>query len=400
MKKGQAMARIVFFIRKLLGGGAERQLILVSQELVRLGHDVTIVAWRPGAPYEGELNGSGIHYLVVEKRGLAYLPKFSHQIISMARHIRPDVVHGYMDPGNFIAALLRPFLPRCRIVWGIRGSALVLPRNDFGGRLLSYLNRVMSHFAHIIICNSNEGATHIARCGYPVKRIRVIANGIDVERFQPQPERGALLRARWGVKAGEKIIGLAARLDPMKDYETFVKAATVLAAQRRGVRFMCVGEGVEPYRSAALTTLRQSGLGDLLRWEGFMDDMPAFYSALDVATLTSCTEGFPNSIAEAMACGVPCIVTSVGDAPLIVGNTGEVVPVRCPEALAAGWQRLLDRVGPDLSTACRTRIVDQFSVSRLVVATEDAILPPNRRRHGKATAPDQAYRISKPLSAL
>jgi glycosyltransferase involved in cell wall biosynthesis len=383
------VARIVFIIRKLMGGGAERQLILVSRELVRLGHDVTIAVWSPGGPHEIELNGTGVHYLFIERGGRGNILGFFGRMIAAVRQLRPDVVHGYLDPANFIVAVLRPFLPGCRIVWGVRGSDFVLPQDDYGGRLLTYLNRVMSHFAHIIICNSHDGAAHFAKCGYPSNRIHAISNGIDVERFQPQLERGAALRARWGIKAEEKVIGLAARLDPMKDYETFVAAAKVLTARRSGIRFICVGEGVEPYRKAVLSTLRKSGLGNLLRWEGFMDDMPAFYSALDAATLTSWTEGFPNAVAEAMACGVPCAVTAVGDAPLIVGETGEVVPVGNAEALAAGWQRLLNRMGPDLSFACRARIADQFSVSRLIVATEDAILPPNLPRHAKANLQDQ-----------
>jgi glycosyltransferase involved in cell wall biosynthesis len=382
------MARIVFIIRKLLGGGAERQLILVSRELVRLGHDVTIAVWSPGGPYEVELNGTGVHYVLIERGARGNILGFFRRLIVAVRQIQPDVLYGYLDPANFVVAVLRPFFPGCRIVWGVRASAFVLPRDDISGRLLTYINRVMSHLAHIIICNSYEGAEHFASCGYPAKRMRVISNGVDVDRFRPEPERGALLRARWGVKPGEKVIGLAARLDPMKDYETFVAAAKMLTARRFGVRFICVGEGVEPYRNAALTTLRQSGLGNRLRWEGFMDDMPAFYSALDVATLTSWTEGFPNAVAEAMACGIPCVVTAAGDAPLIVGKTGEVVPIRDPKALADGWQRLLDRAGPSLSFACRTRMVDQFSVSRLIIATKDAILSSNLLRHGKAYPPD------------
>ncbi len=160
----------------------------------------------------------------------------------------------------------------------------------------------------------------------------------------------------------------------MKGHDIFTKAAELLLARRPTATFVCAGEGAEPHRSAVLSTLEQAGLGERLVWLGTVRDMPAFYSALTVATCCSrFGEGFSNAIAEAMACGVPCAVTDVGDLSMIVGGTGIVVPREDPAALAAAWDRLIDVAGPDRSAACRARIAENFALPSLVDATEKAL---------------------------
>ena len=113
---------------------------------------------------------------------------------------------------------------------------------------------------------------------------------------------------------------------------------------------------------------------DRLQWHGFVRDMTPFYNALDVSTSSSAFgEGVPNAIAEAMACGVPCAVTDVGDSKLVVGDLGIVVPPADPEALSEAWARLLERRSPELSVACRERILREYSIDALVERTEHAL---------------------------
>ncbi len=371
------MANILFIVRKLEGGGAERQLIVLARELARYGHNITILVWISGGPYERDLEGTNIRYVVLDKRGIFDHVGFLLRTHAFVRRLRPDVIHGYLDTGNFVAVMMRKSVPNSRIIWGIRdsGVGIVHGHYDLHGRILFQINRLMSSLADIIISNSHAGAKYIVTQGYPADRIRVILNGIDVERFQPHPIQATEMRTKWGISNADKVIGIAARLDPMKDYETFAEAAKLLAARRLDVKFVCVGEGIEPYRSRSLAALNEAGLGSRLRWEGFLSDIPTFYSAIDIATSSSRCEGFSNSIAEAMACGTPCVVTDVGDSRLIVGKTGIVIPPRNPLALADAWEKLLYQVSPEISLACRTQIINNFSVAKLVSTTEDAILP-------------------------
>jgi glycosyltransferase involved in cell wall biosynthesis len=280
-----------------------------------------------------------------------------------------------------LAAFLRSPEPGYRVIWGIRASALEMHRYDYYARAVWQINRLLSRRADLVISNSRSGAEHVAAHDYRHSRIQVIPNGIDTERFRHDAEGAGRLRSEWGVGAGERVIGMAARLDPMKGHDTFVAAARLLRERRPEVKFVCAGEGMEPWRSRVLQDVNAAGLGGHLRWLGHLPDTRAFYSALDVATSSSSFgEGFSNSVGEAMACGTPCVVTDVGDSALIVGDTGEVAPPRDPAALAAAWERALEDPRPRPRADCRARIATQFSVARLVAETEAAILPPELPR--------------------
>jgi glycosyltransferase involved in cell wall biosynthesis len=375
------VARILFLVWQLGSGGAERQLINLAKGLDRLGHSITIACWVPGGSYEGALAGTQIKVeLLLERRvmpglGMATLARRGQRLVNA---FRPHVIHGYMDQANLLAALLRSPEPGARTVWGIRASNP--GAYDFFAKAVHQINRLTSRRADLIIANSAAGAAHVAARGYPKQSLRVIHNGIDTDLFRYDAASRARLRAEWGVAAGERVVGIASRLDPIKGYDTFIAAARLLAGRRSDVRFVCVGEGIEPWRSEVLASVQRAGLGERFLWRGFMAEPQAFYSALDVATSSSVSESFSNSVAEAMACGVPCAVTDVGESAAIVADTGEVVPVGDAQALAAAWQRILEGPTERPSARCRARIVERFSIARLVAETEAAILPPGLRR--------------------
>ena len=185
------------------------------------------------------------------------------------------------------------------------------------------------------------------------------------------------MRAEWELGEHEILVGLVGRLDPMKDHPVFLEAASRIARVRRDVRFVCVGGGPADYAAALKQRAAALGLTNQLMWVGAREDMPAVYSALDIASSSSsCGEGFSNTIAEAMACGVPCVVTDVGDSAWIVEGTGVIVPSGDYKALAQDLRRLI-RLPPQerkgLGEASRSRVVTEFSIDKLVVSTEQAL---------------------------
>ena len=362
---------VFFLVSKLGGGGAERQLALLATGLAKRGHRVSIGVYRRGGDYEEEITAAGVTLVSFDKRSFWDLTGFMSRVIGSVRSVRPDIIHGYMDTGNIVAAVLRGLAPNSRVVWGVRSSSLDLSLYDRAGRILFQLTRPTSRLAHLIIANSRSGADHVIASGYPRDRVVVIPNGIDVAKFRPDPAAGERLRVQLGIASGVPLIGMAARLDPMKGHDVFTKAATILLSRCPSAAFVCAGEGMEPYRSDVLHTLHSAGLGERLKWIGAVRDMPTFYSALTVAACCSrFGEGFSNAIAEAMACGVPCAVTDVGDLPLVVGDTGAVVPRDDPAALAQSWALLITQAGAKRSELCRARVVEQFSVASLVDSTE------------------------------
>jgi len=200
----------------------------------------------------------------------------------------------------------------------------------------------------------------------------VIPNGIDTNRFRFAPGGRSRVRGEWNVAEDEVLVGLVGRLDPMKDHPTFLRAAAHLARRNPVWRFVCVGSGPTDYAETLARLADELGVASPLVWAGARDDMADVYSAIDILASSSLGEGFPNVVGEAMACGVPCVVTNVGDSARVVGDYGVVVPANQPGALADGLEQVLQRmkeIPADWHTVLRRRIEDNFSIELLVERT-------------------------------
>lgn len=295
------------------------------------------------------------------------------KLVRIVRDVRPDLVVGWMYHGNFIASLLRgTALVRAPVVWNVRCALQDAPSTSRVTIALVRLGATLGRSARAIVYNSALAAEQHEAIGYPAERTRVVPNGFETNRFAPDRESRARWRARLGVAAETPLVGIVARSDRLKDHPTFVAAATRLLASRRDVRFVLAGRGMDTLCSDPAIVAALAG-SDPTRfsWLGHVSDVPGLLNALDVHVLCSTSEGFPNAVGEAMACGIPCVTTDVGDARHLVGDTGEVVPARDPAALSAAIARLLD-MGPSdraaRGNAGRQRILANFSVEAAYAA--------------------------------
>ncbi len=365
--------RVTFLIRSLSIGGAERQLIVLAKGLHERGHRVLIATFYGGGPLEEELRETGVAVRDLGKRGRWDVLSFLPLLIRLIREEKPDVLHSHLVIANILTVLLKPLFPRIRMVWTVLSAKPNFDRYDRVWRLSFRTERLLSRFADLIIANSYRGRDHAIGHGFPKDKMIVIPNGIDTRLFYPDPEARRRIRAEWGVAEDEKLIGLVGRLAPIKDHQTFLEAAVLLAQARQDVRFVCVGDGPDNYRQELHALSMRLGLEKRLAWAGARTDMLAVYNALDIATSSSYGEGFPNMIGEAMACGVPCVVTDVGDSARIVEETGVLVPPRNPQALAEGLRTALNRLGQVDPCLLRKRIAQRFSLRTLILDTEKAL---------------------------
>lgn len=368
---------ILFLARSLDRGGAERQLVVLARGLARRGYSVSVAVFFSGGAYETELAESDVCLINLNKQGRWDILPFLNRLVSLIRKERPTVLHSYLCVSNILTAALKPLFSNTRIVWGVRASNMDLSRYDWLSRVAYALERRLARFPDRIIANSYAGMRHAVANDFPEDRIIVIHNGIDTDYFRPYPEGRRQVRAAWGLVEDEILVGFVARLDPMKDHPTFLEAASSVARERQDVRFVCVGEGLATYVDALKQQASTLGLTNRIIWAGARDDMSAVYSALDIASSSSFFgEGFSNTIAEAMACGVPCVVTDVGDSAPIVGDTGSVIPPGDHSALAAAIRRLINLSAEERKArgeACRTRIVSEFGIDKLIQRTEQAL---------------------------
>jgi glycosyltransferase involved in cell wall biosynthesis len=370
--------KVVFLIRDLNYGGAQRQLVTLVKALHQEDcFDVTVLHFYCGGSLLKDLIDRSIPTISLEKQERWDVLGFLGRLFGHLKRIQPDVLHGYLGESNIVTMFLKPLFPSTRIIWGIRGSNTPSDRYGWLGSILSQLERLLSSFTDLIVVNSHTGKADYVNQGFASDKMVVISNGIDTERFVPDSEAGAKVRSEWGISENTILIGLVGRLSPMKDHHTFLKAATLLSKVREDVRFVCVGVGEENYAKELYQLTDDLGIAEKIIWAGGRSDMPAVFNALNIACCSSSDgEGFPNVVGEAMACGVPCVVTDVGDSAWIVGDKGVVVPPKNPEALKTAIKALIEKTNLDdyNRQEIRQLIVEQFSVRQLVLKTKAALL--------------------------
>src|SRR5438128_5050560 len=329
------MITIALIIRSLDPGGAEKQLLALARALDKSRFETTIVSLYSGGILESELTDSGVRLISLDKGGRWDLPRFLSRLFHELRKLRPDVIYSYLDIPNVIAVCAKPFCSSPVVLWGARSADIDLGKYDWLRRFGFWLERRLAYFPDRIVVNSHAGRSYLLSRGFPGKKLLVIQNGFNTTQFHPNAEARSTIRREWGIAEDQILIGLVARFDLVKDHATFLRAASLISKVKPQARFVCVGSGPAVYRQSLAEAAAQLSLSGKLVWAGARSDMPDVYSAFDINVLSSISEGCPNVVGEAMACTVPCVVTDVGDAAMLVGDTGFVCSPQDPQALAS-----------------------------------------------------------------
>jgi glycosyltransferase involved in cell wall biosynthesis len=373
----QRRPHVVVLLRKLDVGGAERQILTFAKACAGSDTRLTLVSFYDGGELvETDQQRQGIHLVTLGKRRRWDLLRFTAAAIRTIRALRPDVIYGYQAVANELSLVIGRLLG-AKVVWGLRASNMDLATYGWMTRATFRLGAFLSRFADLIVVNSYCGAQYFGSAGYAAKRMIVIPNGIDTDMFRPDVAAGAALRRAWNILPRTRLVGVVARLDPMKDHDTFLEAAAFVVQRHPDVRFVCVGDGPTAYRQSLRQRCTDLGLDRFVIWAGTERRIAAVMSAIDVLCSSSAFgEGFSNVIGEAMACETPCVVTDVGDAARIVGATGVVVPPGSPQAMSDALLSVLT-LEPETLRAmgmrARRRVEEHFSVGKLVVDTCSAL---------------------------
>lgn len=362
--------RVMLLIPDLTQGGAERQAVTLANGLAERGHEVSLALFRKKGAFL-DLVGESVTVHGLAKGGQADVVGFLVRLRSLVRRERPDVIYSFLGVPNLSALALRASGVGVPVVWGIRASDVDLSKYGWMSRACHAMERRLAPFADRIIINSEAGRRHVAAQGYPAHSMMVVGNGIDVDAFRPNRESGRPLRREWGIPDSTVLVGVVGRLAPMKGHDMLIRAAAIALRSASNLRFVCAGEG--GFRESLESMAGESGVSGHMVWAGSRSDMPAVYNALDLLCLPSVSEGFPNVLGEAMACGVPCVTTDVGDAARIVGDTGLVVPSGDVDALGAALVKMADAVTRGNAPETRQRVVANFSVDVMVRKTEEIL---------------------------
>jgi glycosyltransferase involved in cell wall biosynthesis len=368
------MIKVVHLITSLDSGGAEMMLVKLLTGIDRARFTGCVVSMTDRGRLVDTIQSLRIPvHTLGFRRGVPSLRGFL-EFLSLLRRERPHILQTWLYHADLMGLVGSRLCAVPRLAWNLRSSHVDMTCYS---RLSGVVLRAAAHLARwpdVVIVNSHAGKASHTSLGYHPRKWAVIPNGFDVKRYQPDRDARVDVRRELGCRPDAPLIGLVARYDPMKDHETFLRAAALITKRTPEVRFVLVGRDVDGRNQTLVRTIAALGLDKVVSLLGERTDVPRIMASLDLFSLSSAFgEGSPNVVGEAMACGVPCVVTDVGDAARIVGETGTVVPPRSPAALADAWSALLALGAGErarLGGAARRRIEADFALPDIVARYE------------------------------
>ncbi len=293
------------------------------------------------------------------------------------RCIQPEVVQTWMYHADFIGGVAARLAGVDKVFWGIRHGNLTPGTVKNSTIKVANLCARLSTWVptRIVSCSKQAMDAHTA-IGYDKSRMMVIPNGYELSRYRPDVSARKRLQSEWCSSECTFLLGMVARFNEQKDHANLFSALQKLKQQGKAFHCVLIGTGMDADNPELMLLLQKYVVVDVVSLLGRRDDVPEVMNALDLHVLSSLGEAFPNVLAEAMACGTPCVTTDVGDAAYIVGESGWVVPPQDSAALADAlmqamtvWDMTPD-VWVSLKDSSRNRIVENFSIERMAGAYE------------------------------
>ena len=359
------MTRVLHIITGLGLGGAEMMLLKLLQASDRSATEHVVLTLTDLDVLAPDIRALGVPVQSLAVGGGLSGVRALWRARRLVGQFRPDAVMTWLHHADLFGVALKCLAPSIRLIWNLRCSRLSpeeLPRSNI---LLVKLLARLSFIPALVVANARFGMEEHVRMGYRTRQWEILPNGFDVAAFAPDAEARWAIRRQLGVSDGDFVIGMVGRYHAMKGFDTFVRAAGLLAQQETRARFVLVGTDVSEDNAELKGMLEAAGVLGKVALLGQRRDVPAIMNAFDILASTSTSEGFPNVIGEAMSCGIPCAVTDVGDSACIVGRAGIVVQAGDGEAMAAAWQLLLampEKDFIDLKQLARQRIVEEYEI--------------------------------------
>lgn len=332
---------VLHVIVGLDSGGAERMLQrLVEVDLAKPSCSHTVVSLTNAGAVGLELRGRGVPVTALGLRSVLGLPRALWQLMHLVRAVKPDIVQTWMYHADFLGGLAAR-MAGYPVVWCVRTTDIPAGTAPVTAALRWACARLSSRIPNVIVCAAQASRAAHADIGYDNGKMVVVPNGYDFSRLAASEDERLAWRAEQGVGENEIVVGSMGRMHADKDPENFVRMAAILGQSDTRLRFLMVGRGLDEASVPLRRWIAASGLAHRFILAGERADVPQCLAAMDVFCLHSRNEGFPNVLAEAMAMGLPCVTTDVGDAALLLGDADYVVPKGDPAALARVIDRLL-----------------------------------------------------------
>lgn len=374
----EAEFRIVHIITGLRTGGTETMLYNILSRMDKSRFETWVVSLTGEGDWAERLRMTGAHVIVLNMRkGPGIFGKIV-KLVRIIRQVKPHLVQTWLYHADLIGGLAAKAAGSSKIVWSIRHMNLEPHLNKRTTLMAAKLCSWLSFWVPVKILSNAEvsSETHV-RYGYDKTKILTIPNGFDTEVYKPDTPARQDVRQELGIGAEAQVIGLIARFHPQKDHANFIRAAGMVLKSRPETIFILCGSGIDNENVGLASWIDAAGIRPNLRMLGMRMDVPRIMASLDLLVLSSLGEGFPNVIGEAMACGIPCVSTRVGDAAMIIGGHGKVVQPGDSPALAEAILEILALEGEvrrNLGQMGRASIESSYSLNGISKKFENLYL--------------------------
>ncbi|AGB45212.1 glycosyltransferase [Mesorhizobium sp. ESP6-5] len=397
--------KVLFVVGTLDLGGTESQLVLLATELKKRGWNVEVFALSQGGVLAETLHRAGVrisygfHRATPSRTSISataeakssFAPKTRPSLKAMlvlgaavtslvirTALTRPRVVHAFLPLTNFLGALAGRFALAPLVITSRRG----LGNHQERWPRLKRMDRIANRLSHVVVANSHAVAADMAaRDGYDIDRVRVIANGLDLGRFDHIGRRRGDMRRHLGLEADDVGIVIVANLIPYKGHGDLINAFALASKSRPKLRLFVAGQdrGIGPGLNDQAERL---GIGSKVRLLGLQNDVPSLLAGMDIGVIASHEEGFCNALMEKLAAGLPVVATNVGGNPeAVAGMPGCVLVMpRDPTDLARGLLAVIDQLPePAADREFRQRMMrERYSVGSMVDAYERLYIEDNK----------------------
>jgi glycosyltransferase involved in cell wall biosynthesis len=365
--------RLAFVITGLGRGGAEKMLLKLLSLLDKTKFDVRVFCLTHHLDLLPDFEAANIKVYAYQIDKPLFALQSVYRFLRDCRRFAPDLIQGWMYHGN-IFAWLASKVGVAKLIFGIRACLYDFKFERWRTQLIIRLGARLSHSTDGIIYVSSVAHHHHEAIGYTSKKSLTLANGFELEKFRPNLAYRQEYREKLGLSPHNLTIGFFARFHKLKGFSQLLQAFSLVYQKDPTINLILAGQQVTDHNKDLTAEIADLGLQEAVLLVGELKEPERYLPALDLFVSPSSQEGFPNAVGEAMACGIPCVVTDVGDSALLVGETGGIVPPHNPTLLA---QAILDilKNPATLRTKgdqARLRIETHFSLPAIVERYEAA----------------------------
>jgi glycosyltransferase involved in cell wall biosynthesis len=343
---------------------------LLAKEMVKRDLHVEIATFYDDNTLSNVLEKYGVNVISLSKKSRWDMLSPLLELVKLLNRQKNLLLFSFMTSANIVAILLKLLIPKQKVIIGIRASNMSAGNYDTFTRLTVWVETQVMRFANAVIFNSHS-AKDLYQSSVKNSKAFVIHNAVDSEKFQLPVKQSTALREKFSIADDTKIIGVVARVDPMKGYSNLFLATFHLLKYRKDFVVLCVASGSESEKSSLKQKCEMTGVSDHFIFLDPTDKLEFFYPQLDLLALTSSFgEGLPNVLIEAMACGTKCVATDVGDVNKIIFDKTAIVAPDNPIMLAHAMNKHLDKpLDKNDKRRLRKHMTQKFSLEKMVTST-------------------------------